>query len=477
MSPRGPVSSAEPYSPQRRTALVLTGTGTAGAYHAGVLRALHEAGVKVDVVAGRGMGALGALFAAVDGSQRLWDERGFWRSARVGRLYSWHPLLHLCVGALGVALAIVALPLAVMAVGLLVFPLDFLLKMTGLTANGLTEGDLGVSARAFSPGGLPTWLPRFAVLVLTVAGLTAVTMAWRARDARRTRGSSLWRAVPAPLTITAASEHLWATMWDLIRGAAQLGRPPAVEVGRRYAEMLSENLGQPGFRELLIAVHDLDAGRDVIFALVAEGRRLELVRRPTSAEADERRASVVDLAGLGRDHLPDALAASLSVPLATAPRAITFASDAYWRGETHRLCDRPASLARLIEELVHLDVEQFVVVSASPATAQPHGLTPARLDGRGRLGEYLQSAEAAVVRDVCLATTEAGRRVFLIAPWHNPVGPFDFAGAYDDRSDRPHPLVELMSRGYEDAYRLFIEPVVGASGDRVARKRATNVSL
>ena len=32
------------YSPHLRTALVFTGTGTAGAYHAGVLRALHEAG-------------------------------------------------------------------------------------------------------------------------------------------------------------------------------------------------------------------------------------------------------------------------------------------------------------------------------------------------------------------------------------------------------------------------------------------------
>ena len=42
------------YIPHLRTALVLTGTGTAGAYHAGVIRALHEAGVKVDLVAGRG---------------------------------------------------------------------------------------------------------------------------------------------------------------------------------------------------------------------------------------------------------------------------------------------------------------------------------------------------------------------------------------------------------------------------------------
>ena len=34
------------YSPRLRTALVLTGTGTSGAYHAGVLKALGEAGVQ-----------------------------------------------------------------------------------------------------------------------------------------------------------------------------------------------------------------------------------------------------------------------------------------------------------------------------------------------------------------------------------------------------------------------------------------------
>ena len=67
-----PFSTTDSYSPQLRTALVLTGTGTAGAYHAGVLRALHEAGVKLDVIAGRGVGVIGALFAAVDGAQRLW---------------------------------------------------------------------------------------------------------------------------------------------------------------------------------------------------------------------------------------------------------------------------------------------------------------------------------------------------------------------------------------------------------------------
>jgi hypothetical protein len=56
------------------------------------------------------------------------------------------------------------------------------------------------------------------------------------------------------------------------------------------------------------------------------------------------------------------------------------------------------------------------------------------------------------------------RAVFLIQPAHNPIGPFDFEGAYDERSDRYQSLHELVDRGYEDAYRQFIEPVVGDEG-------------
>ena len=108
MNDRDSVSTspiAEPYSPQRRTALVLTGTGTSGAYHAGVLRALHEAGVKLDIVAGRGIGVVGALFAAVDGAQRLWDDKGFWRAAAVRSLYGWRLVPRVIAGAVGLSLS------------------------------------------------------------------------------------------------------------------------------------------------------------------------------------------------------------------------------------------------------------------------------------------------------------------------------------------------------------------------------------
>ena len=62
---------------------MLTGTGAHGAYHAGVLRALQEAGVKIDIVAGQGVGVGGAALAAIDGAARLWDADGDRKSTRL----------------------------------------------------------------------------------------------------------------------------------------------------------------------------------------------------------------------------------------------------------------------------------------------------------------------------------------------------------------------------------------------------------
>ncbi len=462
------IPAPEPYSPQRRTALVLTGTGTAGAYHAGVLRALHEAGVKLDIVAGRGVGVIGALFAAVDGAQRLWDDKGFWRAEGIGRLYQWRLVPRVVVWALAISVAIVAVPIAAVALGLIVFPIDFLLKMVGVSgASGLVAAYLGLAQAAFAPEALPTWLPRLVLLVLGAAAAVALAdgLLTGSRRSRRSLGASWWRMLRAPMSSRHAIDHCWRVMWDLVRGATQLKGPTPEELGRRYAEMLTENIGQPGFRELLVTVHDADAHRDLLFALVGENRRRDLIRRPTSDAAEARRAEVFDLAGVARDHLPDAVAGALSIPLATEWHDVTFAADAYWRGETHRLCDRPAGLIRLIDELIDLGVEQIILVSAAPELPGPHALASPRLDGRGRLGEYLQSAEAAVVRDA--TTTTGGVRIFTVRPAHNPIGPFDFSGGYDDRSRRRQGLGELINRGYQDAYHQFIEPVVGASGDKV----------
>jgi hypothetical protein len=463
----------DPYSPEIRTALLLTGTGTAGAYHAGVLRALHEAGVKIDLVGGHGIGAIGAMFAALDGTQRLWGEKGFWRAPAVRTLYPWRGLLRVGAWALALSLAIVALPIGVMALGLVVYPIDFVLKMVGSGGGGLVGEYLRLTQAAFAPDALPTWLPRLVVLVLGSVGAIALLTVWATRGPRRHRGAFWWRLLPAPLSSAPAVAHSWRAMWDLLRGAAQLKEPSPLELCRRFIELAAENLGQPGVRELVLAVHDLDAHRDLVFALVSETRRPDLHRR----DGNGRRAEVFDLSGVARDYLPEVLAGALAVPVASEPSTLRFAADGYWRGEIHRLCDRPGIFTRLLEELTELGAEQILVVTAAPDARGPHSLSPPRLDGRGRLGQYLESAEAAAVRDAirqaaCPVEREAGRRsarIFPIRPAHNPIGPFDFTGGFDDRSDRRQPLEELMARGYEDAYHQFIEPVVGASGERVGQ--------
>jgi hypothetical protein len=461
----GPARPAPPddsYSPQLRTALVLTGTGTAGAYHAGVLRALHESGVKIDMVAGRGIGVVGALFAAVDGSQRLWDEKGFWRARAVENFYPWRLSLKVCAWALGAATAAFVLPLVLVAAGLVVFPIDFLLRLAGLSgADSLVHGYLRLTQAAFAAETLPTWVPRLVTLAVVFAGVVMMLSLWT-RSTQR--GGPWWRVVRSPLSSTGVHAHCWRVMWDLVRGAAPLKRPAPHDLARRYTELLAENIGQPGFRELLLIVHDLDARRDLLFAIVAESRRAALV----ATGDEERRSSVFDLGGLARDHLVDVLCGALSVPLATEPHPIQFAADSYWRGETHRVCDRPAALSRVLEELGRLGAEQVILVSSAAESPGPHALVRRRLDGRGRLGEYLHSADVALVRDA--SRSAAGiRRLFVIRPAHNPIGPFDFAGSYDDRSDRHQPLAELIRSGYEDAYRQFVEPVVGASGEGVVQ--------
>ena len=54
-------------------------------------------------------------------------------------------------------------------------------------------------------------------------------------------------------------------------------------------------------------------------------------------------------------------------------------------------------------------------------------------------------------------------------PGHNPAAALDAGGAFDAQSDRWQSVGELVDRGYEDAYRQFVDPIVGASGDEMAR--------
>jgi patatin-like phospholipase len=407
------------YSPERRTALVLCGTGVHGAYHAGVLRALQEAGVKIDIMAGQGVGAAAATLAALDGGGKLSDADGLWRTPQIARLYGWK--------------------WSVRAAGwLAAFP--GLILLTVLVAGAY----------------LPLAILRAAILLwalLVATLLVAVIVADRRTPARRrSAGGWWWRIVGAPLDAQPARNLFTGAIRQLVQGG-------------RYSDVLRENVGQPGFRELMLIATDLDARRDVVAAMLGEPYRREfLAPRPGC----ERRAEALDLAAPGPDYALELVGAALTPPLGCDPKLVTFAPDSFWRGETHRMCDRPGAVSRLIEELAAAGASQAVIVSAVPHGLAPHRLGSTRLDLRNRLSDYLAAAEVAALRDAMEMARLRFDAVYLICPAHNPVGAFGFGGAYDEASDRRQDVPELMERASEDAYRQFIEPVVGASGEHLA---------
>jgi patatin-like phospholipase len=460
-----------PYSPERRTALVLTGTGAHGAYHAGALRALQEAGVKIDLVAGHGVGAGSAALAAIDGGARLWDADGIWRSPGLTTMYGWRRPLPVVTWLGAVLVAVLLIPLVVLLAGLLIFLIGFFLEMIQVSQGAAIISAFSAWLQtAFAGTGLPTLVPRAATIVLAaIIGVLASVafVAARAAGSRRMQGGWWWRMAGAPLDARAASDRFADALWELIRGAASVTRPGRGALGRRFSEVLVDNLGQPGFRELLLVATDLDARRDVVAALLIDPHRQEFLAPRVDVD---RRSEVLDLTGVGRDHAFDMIAAALTPPLVSDPHLLTFASDSFWRGETHRMCDRPGALQRLLEEVAAAGARQVVIVSGIAPAAAPHRLRAARVDLRGRYGDFQAAAEAVALRDAIEATRVFFDSIYVIQPAHNAVGPYDFGGAYDEGSDRVMKVSELAERAYEDTYRQFIEPVVGASGEQIARR-------
>ena len=305
------------------------------------------------------------------------------------------------------------------------------------------------------------------VIVAMLVGICAAGVfvaQWRAPLRRRAEGGWWWRLLAAPLDVADTRDLFASAIWQLIRGAASPVTPSNAVLGRRYAEVLAENLGQPGFRELIVVATDLDSRRDVIAALLRAPFAQEFTATRTGSD---RRSEVLDLGGAGRDHAFDVIQAALTPPFACDPALVRFSNDSYWRGETHRLCDRPGLVNRLLEEVAAAGVTQVIVVSGAATTDGPHRLSPPRLDVRSRIGDVTVAAEAAALRDALEMARLRFDGVYRIGPSHNPIGPFDFGGAYDPASDRRDTLIELGQLGYEDAYRQFIEPVVGASGEQL----------
>jgi hypothetical protein len=443
-------------------------------YQAGVLRALAEAGIKIDLLAAHGPGAITALCGAIDGGARLWDPAGPWTAPALRGAYRWRRALRIAAVGLGVAGVLILSPLAVLAFASAVYVVSLLAGLINLPNISQWLIDLYQQSLAvlFHPPMIPTVLPRAVVLaVLIVLGVliaAAVQAARHDRGRRRWRGAFWWQLIGAPVDAQEPETTLVQALWHLVRGASTEPQPAGAEIGRRYVDMLTENVGQPGFRELLIAVHDVDARRDLVGAVLPPDLRAIFNTRRTSANvavggpAGPREAESVDLGEAAPELVVDFLRGGLRLPMVTAPHICEFPSDGYWRGESHRLCDRPELVVRLIEEIAIVGIEQVLIVSPAPPAGVPHGMRSTPLDLRARTGELLRSIETSALHDAWSLASTRFSGVFVIRPDHNPIGPFQFGGGYDEGSDRTRSVGELLTQGYQDAYRQFIEPVVAA---------------
>jgi hypothetical protein len=435
------------------------------------LKALTESGVKIDVVAAHGAGGIGALSSAADGGAELAAASGPWTSESGLRAYRWRGSLRVAAWGLLAAIGIMLLPLVVMVLATAIYALSVMASLINFPSIGATlmTWYQRVLGALFNPPVLPTAMPRAVVLALLVVAGVLVVAAVRARRGERTRrrssGAFWWRLLGQPLDPREPEGSVLDALWRLTRGASETARP---EMGRRYVDLLVENFGQPGFREVLLAVHDLDARRDMVAAVLAPQWRAAFGQRRVGAGPREAEANdLVDGPEDSRGLLVDFVMGGLRLPVASAPHEVTFPDKSYWQGETHRWCDRPELVGRLIDEVARVGVEQVILVGAAPPAATPHDMRSRALDFRTRMGETLRSVETAAFQDAWAMAAGRFSGVFAIRPTHNPIGPFDFGGVYDESSDRARTIPELIRQGHDDAYRQFIEPVV-ATGERVA---------
>jgi hypothetical protein len=470
------------YSPKRRTALVLSGTGTSGAYHAGVLKALDECGVKIDLVVGSGVGTIAAAYAAIEGGPKLYGDGGFWDGAGFARFYRLRPALTLALLLLSASFGVFLLPLALALVAGLLFPLVLIVDLLfpGLPARLL--GHVGTMPETL--GG-----PYLAVLAIPVFALSVLVIVYLAhaflRDRRR-----FSEAFESFFDAGRAAERLRRGLWEIARGPALTAAPPSeTELGRRFVALAAENLGQPGFRPVILRTADLETGRVLPFVLLEDAHLKSFAAARGARSRADGLQGAVDLRAPGNDALFfDAVATGVLPPVAFPLRRVSFPKGGLYGGETHRLTDATLVGGCGIGEALAAGAEQVIVVAAVPEETA----TPARRRGpRARIDGVLAALERqAVERDLentlrinrLVETlghpTEDGGRawqdpvtgrsfrgaaIYAVRLEHRALGPLDLDGALDPTTEVVRTTSDLLEQGYRDAYRLFVDPVLGAA--------------
>ncbi len=468
-----------------RTAVVFAGSGASGAYHAGVLKALDEAGVRIDLMVGSGVGVLAAVFGAAASGSVLYGEKGLWReisARRVFRLRSGFRFLR--------ALGLVALS-AFLVPGLLALLLGLLLpaflavdlaRPGFMTSLSRTLADLAPGFRLFFIFALaaPTFLAFLFVL-------------FRAASILKNSGRRFGESLESAFDLSGIEAELARRLWEVARGPAlNEPAPETSEVGRQYAALIAENAGQPGFRGLVLRAANLDARKPLVVKLVSDERN-GASRGPGGDE-------LLDLKDTATAPLLyDVVATAFATTPLSSPRRVRLPKQGAFGGEIHRIAEASAIAGSGLSEAIALGADQIVLVTA---TAADPGPLAERRGLKALAAAFLALQERTAIENDLRQTERLNRIVETVGhqrstgerEWQDPhtgrrfrsvtihkvrprrslLRPLDLDGAVDPSNEVETTLMDWLEEGYRDAHRCFLDAALGE--DRLRDNGAPKVA-
>jgi hypothetical protein len=447
-----------PFSPRRRTAVVLSGEGTGAAYLVGAMKALDAAGVRVDVVLGRGAGALVAAFSAlcaedkIDGDGGLLGEVLRRRPYRLSRFYRF---VALCLAA---SFAFFAAPALVGIASVVLLPVQALVR--GL----FPDSDVGRTSWLSSliAAVEPYYLPAVAfplIVLFLVFTFLWLRRVWNTRG-RRPDLSDLF---PPLFDLEPLEGMLAASLWQLAKGTASRERPPGRHaLSQAYVQLLTAGLGQTGFREIVIYALDTDTGAEIPFVVLKDRFAGKL-----ASSLDGTLVEPIDLAADGGALFFDAVLAALTPPGLAPEVGMKLPRAAKLGGEVHRFVSSLASGAGVLAQAVAAGAEQIFYVTSVPAGGRVSGSLWERM--------ATGAARAGLERDLQALESLAPNGevpVFVVRPESERLAPFELEGRPQVGGGRLFPSA-LVDQGARDVERLFVRPVLGEELAPAPREAST----
>lgn len=456
----------------RRTAVVFAGSGASGAYHAGVLKALDEAGVRIDLMVGSGVGVLAAAFGAAASGSALYGEKGLWTTLSARRVFRLRKGFRFLRSLGLVALSAFVVPaLLALLLGLLLpafLAVDFA-RPGFMSALTQTIVSFAPALRLFFIFALsaPTFLG-FLFVLFRGAGIL--------KSSKRRFGETMESA----FDFSGIEREIARRLWEVARGPAiNEAAPDPSEIGRQYSALIAENAGQPGFRGLVLRAANLDAKEPLVVKLVAEDRPGGGRASGSDGLVDLRDSAAAPL-------LYDVVATAFAATPFVSPRRVRLPKQGAFGGEVHRIAEASSVTGSGLSEAIAMGADQIVVVTA---TAREPGPFAERrgfkamaaaflaLQERNAIESELRQAERLnrIVETVGhqRSTGErewqdplTGRRfrsvtLHVVRPRRSLLRPLDLDGATDPANEVETSLHDWLEEGHRDAHRCFLDGALG----------------